>query len=207
MFSIVAYLTVKEDCVDKFQESFAKQAARVHNEEPGCLLYQLCKDRKIKGKFTVIELYQDKEAVKTHARNLAANGDPAQAAMLAAPPEVLTMPVLWPPGLKSGIAELAIVAEIPVKDMDGFEKATLPLIDDVISKEAGNLLYCFAKHPKESKLIVSELYANKEALQAHSGSDHFKAAGPRQAPFLSGAPKLAVLATVGSGGAKLPSKL
>ena len=38
----------------------------MHAEEPGCLLYQLAKDRKVKGRYTVIEVYQNQAAVDTH---------------------------------------------------------------------------------------------------------------------------------------------
>eukprot|EP00420_Gonyaulax_spinifera_P017352 CAMPEP_0197898808 /NCGR_PEP_ID=MMETSP1439-20131203/44918_1 /TAXON_ID=66791 /ORGANISM="Gonyaulax spinifera, Strain CCMP409" /LENGTH=207 /DNA_ID=CAMNT_0043519561 /DNA_START=80 /DNA_END=703 /DNA_ORIENTATION=+ len=207
MLSVVAYLSVKEDSAEAFEKSFLQSAARVHSNEPGCLLYQLCKDRKVKGKFTVIELYQDAEALKVHQKNLVANADPAQAAMFAGPPEVLVMPVIGPPGAKAGTAKLAIVAELPVKDGDGFEKATLPLIEEVQAKEKGNLLYCFGKHPKEPKFVVTELYTDKEAIQHHGGTEYFKAGGKRQAPFMGGAPKMSIMEAVGPSGAKPTAKL
>ena len=45
----------------------------------------------------------------------------------AGPPEVLVMPVISNPGLKAGNATVALVAELPIQDGDGFEKVTLPL--------------------------------------------------------------------------------
>ena len=51
MQCIVARLYVKPDCCEEYEAEFAKGAKIVHDNEEGCLLYQLAKDRKEKGKY------------------------------------------------------------------------------------------------------------------------------------------------------------
>ena len=105
--------------------------------------------------------------------------------------------------LKAGDATMAIVAELPVKADGGagFEEATLPLLNDVQSKEDGNLLYCLGK-ADETTYVFTELYTNMDAIKLHGGTDYFKAGGKRQGPFMGGKPKISMLQTVGESGAK-----
>ena len=141
----------------------------------------------------MIELYQSKDDFKTHVKGLQANPNPEMSALRVGDSEVVLLDVVGPPGLKSGSASLAIVAELKVcrtisqilkycqrnqknkhhlnklppppqvkaDGNAGFEEATLPLINDVQSKEDGNLLYCFGKDPKDpTTYIVTELYTD-----------------------------------------------
>merc|ERR1719221_487305 len=146
------------------------------------------------------------DAFKVHGKNLAKNPKgKEQAELIAGKPEVLVMEALAPPGLKAGTAGLAIVAEIPVKDVSGFSEASRSLIDAVHQNEAGNLLYCFAKHPSGKSVVATELYTDKEAIQLHSSSAHFKAGGQAQGPFLAGAPTMSVLKVVEGAGLARPA--
>ena len=56
MILVVATLNVSPSGVDEFEAGFAANASRVQAEEPGCLIYQLCKDKKKPGEYTVIEV-------------------------------------------------------------------------------------------------------------------------------------------------------
>ena len=123
--------------------------------------------------------------------------------MIKGPPAVVAMPVIGSPGLKAGTPTLAIVAEIPVNDLSGFEAASKELRDAVHAKENGTLLYCFGKNVKENKVVVTELYTNKEANQVQGATDYFKEGGRRQAPFVTGKVSMVVLQTLGNGGAKV----
>ena len=49
MQAVHASLSIKPEGSAEFERLFAEQAARVHREEAGCLLYQLAKDRKKSG--------------------------------------------------------------------------------------------------------------------------------------------------------------
>lgn len=199
----------------------------MHAQEKGCLLYQLAKDPKAPGAYTVIELYEDSDAVSVHQQNLKAQGDSGLGAMLASKPTVLLMPVVGPPGaprpadvskwnpvlccagLKPGPATKAIVATLPIKpDLSGrFENATLPLLEEVQAREAGTLLYCLSKQPQSGSYVFTELYVDGAAIKHHGGTAYFKAAGKAQAPCFAGRPSIQVLDTVGPGGAKPTAKL
>ena len=50
MILVVATLNVSPSGVDEFEAGFAANASRVQAEEPGCLIYQLCKDKKKPGR-------------------------------------------------------------------------------------------------------------------------------------------------------------
>jgi quinol monooxygenase YgiN len=135
---------------------------------------KLAKHPKKLGAYTVIELYVDKEAFKTHVKGLQANPSPPEmSALRDGPTEVKVLNAFGPPGLKAGAAGLAIVAELKIKadGAAGFKEASLPLISDVQNKEAGNLLYCFATDPKDAtSVVVTELYSNMAAIQVSTSS-------------------------------------
>ena len=90
-----------------------------------------------------------------------------------------------------GTPTIAILADIPAKDMDGLQEATVPALNDVHSKEPGNLMYCLGRNDKENKFTFLELYTDMAAIGVHGKTDYFKAMGKRQRPFLGG--KMAVV--------------
>lgn len=65
MIGIVATLPIKPEHADEFAAMFLEFTAKVH-EEPGCLLYQLCRKREAESVFVVMELYADQAAVDHH---------------------------------------------------------------------------------------------------------------------------------------------
>ena len=212
---IVASMTIQSDAesLAKYESLFLERAAQIYSTEPNVLLFQLCKAPKNPGEYYVIELYKDEAAFKAHLalfKNGAEN-QAARAALQIGKTAVQFLDVVGNTGFKEGKKPtMAIIAEIPLKDSStesiaGFEKATLPLMDDVQSKESGNLLYCLGKQRKtfksqndyESKCIFTELYTDASAIQLHGSTDYFKAGGKRQAPFIGGKPNVKILQTVG----------
>jgi len=215
MQCIVAHINVKPESAADWEASFAKQGQTVFDNEPGCLLYQLAKDPKKPGAYTVMEIYKDDAAVKTHMANLKKNADPAQGKMMDGRPELHLMPCAFPNFVFKGStdkATQAIIAKIPADPdkTDDFEKATSPALPQVNDKEPGCSLYCWGKHQKEKGVyMVMELYDDMPAIQAHGKMDHFKAMGKAQKPFMASGGKLEVkmLQTVGKSHAKAPAKL
>ena len=63
-------------------------------------------------------------------------------------------------------------------------------------------MYCFAKHPKESKYIITELYKNQGAIDDHLATDVMKACQKEFGPLLVKPLTPKMLQTVGSSGAK-----
>lgn len=206
MFTLVAQFNVKEDGCDKFEELRLANAEEVQAAEPGTLLFQLCKDPTVKGKYYMIEMYQDMAALQTHFKNLQEQFQTAMSELLTGEaPSIKLSNVLAPPGLKPGKAGVAILAEFPVqpgKEND-FENAWLPIIDDVHEKEAGNLLYAFGRDVQDSSTYgFTELYAEMSDVVAHGDTDYFKAAQPHWAPTLRGTPTVTILQVVGDSSKK-----
>ena len=64
MIAITAQMMVKPGCEKKFEEAMLSLASKVNSNEPGNLLYELCKDDD--GKYLAMELYEDETAVDAH---------------------------------------------------------------------------------------------------------------------------------------------
>ena len=67
MLAVIAKLNVKEGSEAAFEEVMLDLAAKVNANEPGCHLYQLCKDAD--GNYTVMELYEDEAAMAAHGKS------------------------------------------------------------------------------------------------------------------------------------------
>lgn len=207
MQCVLAKLKCGSDRTNQFEQAFLNGAATVHANEPGCLAYQLAKDTKRKGEYYVLEVYQSKESLKTHMANLKKNPNKALVSTLAGRPELKVMSVIGNPGIKVGSPSIAIVAEIPCKDMDGMKNAILPALNQVHTKETGNLMYCAARDESNQNIFFLELYTGMEAIKTHGKTEYFKAMGKRQAPHMGGKIKLSILHTVGPSGAKASARL
>lgn len=69
MIGLIARLKVQEGKGPEFEAAFRPLAAKVtSDEEPGNLLYQLCKSRTDANTYVVMELYADQAAVEAHAK-------------------------------------------------------------------------------------------------------------------------------------------
>ena len=66
MIGAIAILRTKEGTGADFEAVFAKLAAAVRANEPGNLVYQLCRSRTEPGVYKVLEVYKDDEAVAAH---------------------------------------------------------------------------------------------------------------------------------------------
>jgi len=63
-----------------------------------------------------------------------------------------------------------------------------------VAKEEGTLFYTLNRDPKNpNTIIVLERYKDKEALGAHSATDHFKAFSAKLGEVLAAKPDIAVL--------------
>ena len=209
MQCIVAQINVKPECCEEYEIEFAKGAKTVQESEQGCHLYQLAKDRKIKGKYYVLEVYSNAEAVQTHMKNLRKNRNPAMGKLMDASkkPVVTIMPIVGDPGLKLGEPKFAIVASVPAKDLNGLESAIVPALHDVHTKEPGTLMYCLGRDEKRKAMTFLELYTDMSAIGTHGKTEYFKAMGKRQIPFLGGKPVISILQTCGNGGIKPTQKM
>ncbi len=69
MIGLIARLKVQEGKGPQFEQAFRVLAAKVtSDEEPGNLLYQLCRSRTDPNLYVVMELYRDQAAVDEHAK-------------------------------------------------------------------------------------------------------------------------------------------
>ena len=77
---MIATLRVNDGRQADFEAAFAKMQEAVKADEPGCLLYTLCRDRDDATTYRVMEQYSDDDAVKVHGKS---DGFKAAAAGLA----------------------------------------------------------------------------------------------------------------------------
>lgn len=93
MIGVVAKLNVKADMAAEFEEVFLTLSEAVRANEPGCLLYQLCKDPD--GNYVVMEMYADEDALAAHGQSehFKAAGTGFKGKM-GGPPEVVRMPAI-----------------------------------------------------------------------------------------------------------------
>jgi quinol monooxygenase YgiN len=92
------------------------------------------------------------------------------------------------------MSEVVVVAEIGIAEgkRDEALGALEVLCEETHAKEDGCLLYALQLDPAdESRVFMIEKWESAEALQAHGGSDHIRAAG--ESGTLAGAPKVTVL--------------
>jgi quinol monooxygenase YgiN len=88
---------------------------------------------------------------------------------------------------------IGVIATLKVQDGKGeeFEGVFRDLAAQVRANEKGNKLYQVFKSRKEANTyIVMEIYEDQAALEAHGGSAHFKAAGPKIGPTMAGRPDI-----------------
>jgi len=67
MIGVTAKLNVKPEASAEFETVFLDLMEAVHANEPGCLMYQLCKDDE--GNYIVLEMYESEEALAAHGQS------------------------------------------------------------------------------------------------------------------------------------------
>ena len=89
---------------------------------------------------------------------------------------------------------IGVVAEISVingKEKE-FEEIAKKLVSAVNSEEKDNLFYRLYKKSSH-KYVFLEGYKDKEALNTHTKTNHYKIYGKAMAKFLDNAPKVEIL--------------
>ena len=93
MIGVIAKLNVKPEAAAEFEEVFLNLSDAVRANEPGCLMYQLCKDAE--GNYIVMEMYESEEALDAHGKSehFAAAGAGFKGKM-GGPPDVQRLPAV-----------------------------------------------------------------------------------------------------------------
>ena len=93
MIAITAQMMVKPGCEKKFEEVMLGLVSKVNANEPGNLLYELCRDDD--GAYLVMELYEDDAAVDAHrsASHIKESG-PSFKGLMLGPPIIKMMSVI-----------------------------------------------------------------------------------------------------------------
>jgi len=94
---------------------------------------------------------------------------------------------------------IGVIATLKVKDGKGaeLEAAFRELAPKVRANEPGNKLYQICKSRTDANTyIVMEIYDDQAAIEAHSKSDHFRAAQPALGATLAGRPDIQLFDTV-----------
>ncbi len=90
---------------------------------------------------------------------------------------------------------ISVIAKLPLQDgkADEFAEA-FKAIAAGVATESGNHLYSLNFSEKEPNMaVIMERYDDKDALDAHSASEHFKAFGPKITGLLAGAPDVVIM--------------
>ncbi|MFI6364272.1 putative quinol monooxygenase [Nocardia sp. NPDC050630] len=88
---------------------------------------------------------------------------------------------------------LAVTADVTVKPGAGpeFESVVADLVAQVRANEPGNHIYQLTRSQADpNNYRFFEIYSDRAALEAHTGSDHFRAAGKLMTPLLAAPPRL-----------------
>jgi quinol monooxygenase YgiN len=87
---------------------------------------------------------------------------------------------------------ISVIAKLPIKEgkVDEAVAAIKELVKDV-AKEEGTLLYTLNRDSKNpNTLVFMERYKDKDALNAHSTTPHFKVFFAKSGVLLSGKPEI-----------------
>jgi quinol monooxygenase YgiN len=93
---------------------------------------------------------------------------------------------------------ISVIAKIPLQDgkVGAFTEVFKEMAANVAGEE-GNSLYSLNFSKKEPNLaVIMERYKDKDALAAHSQSDHYKTFGNRIKGLVSGAPEVLIMEEV-----------
>jgi len=88
---------------------------------------------------------------------------------------------------------IAIIATFSVapENAAAFEAAAGELVTATNAKEPGVKLYTLVRNAKEpTQYRMMELYADQAAIEFHTASEWYKAAGPKLGPLLAGRPQI-----------------
>ncbi len=87
---------------------------------------------------------------------------------------------------------LGVVATIKVKaGMEReFEAVAKELIDKVRANEPGCKLYALHRAEAPATYVFMERYADQAAVDAHRGTDYFKALGRKMGEYMEGRPEV-----------------
>lgn len=88
-----------------------------------------------------------------------------------------------------------IVARIRVKEGKGeeFEQVAKDLVEATSANEPGNKSYRLHRSEDGRTYVFTELYADQDAIGAHTQSPHFRALFPKLAALADGEPEIEIL--------------
>jgi quinol monooxygenase YgiN len=91
--------------------------------------------------------------------------------------------------------KVAVLAKMTAKDGQGHALVdALSGMIKAVGDEGGTEIYALHTDAASSDVVwFYELYTDKDALGAHSGSDAMKALGPSLGPLLAGRPEITLL--------------
>lgn len=94
---------------------------------------------------------------------------------------------------------ISVIAKLKVQE--GKTEQTIDMCKELLEKvatEEGTLLYSLNRNPNDpNTIVIIERYKDKDALTAHSSTDHFKAFSAKLGAVLAAKPDIAILDEVG----------
>lgn len=95
MFAVIAQLRVDPADGEALEQLFGEMAAHVRAHEPGTCVYHLARNGAAPGRYTVIEIYANEEALEAHLTSATFQAcRPKVGALFREPPEVSRVDVV-----------------------------------------------------------------------------------------------------------------
>ena len=100
------------------------------------------------------------------------------------------------------MSTVALLAKLPAAEGKGAELAeAFKVAFEHVNKEAGTRLYVLHADATNADILwIYEIYENQDAMNAHMGSDAFKAFSKSLGEFVDGAPEFNLLTPIGGKG-------
>ena len=100
------------------------------------------------------------------------------------------------------MSTVALLAKLPAAEGKGAELAeAFKAAFEHVNKEAGTRMYVLHADATNADILwIYEIYENQDAMNAHMGSDAFKAFSKSLGEFVDGAPEFNLLTPIGGKG-------
>jgi homocysteine S-methyltransferase len=196
--AIILHLEVKEDCVDEFMQVMTADA-KGSRSEPGCLRFDLLRDKEKPNKFITYEVFENAEAMDVHKEQPYVKAWGAfqygEKKPIVSKTLLKADAIDFQPGKNSAkvtcMVPTALVLELEIK-----EECVREFIDVMTAdahgsrKEAGCIRFDFLRHQENPcKFITYEVFQSQDAMNVHRDMPYVKSWGAFQygdkAPIIS----------------------
>jgi quinol monooxygenase YgiN len=137
-----------------------------HAAEPGCIAWLAHRDLKAPGHLLVYRLFQDEAARAAHDRGRFPEAEAAVVGMAVPAP-------IGPRAVREPDQPVAIFVQCRIEAPERFDPSMTAHVGRTLAAEPGCLAFAWHRSPSDASAVqLYELYASREALSEHRGSEH-----------------------------------